>query len=356
MTPRRILIQHPHKPNEISGVTTYVDVLADALNDLGHATQTISSSQSSLRARFAAVRSSEIVHLNSNDLWMLAVSKILRKRVVLKLHYLTYQSLHFAYTPMAFAERIGAEIRFLWATYGKTKRRRVFFEATARLALRVAVMLSVDHVAACSNFLAESTGLKRVSTIYNPAGPTRDYVAPATTRPPAICFVGRLSRDKGCDLLLEAVASIRLVDSPVLIAGVGEEMRALRDQAAALGLKNVEFLGQLSASEVSDLLRSALVLVVPSRWQEPAGYTPVEASLNECPSIASRVGGLPETAGPHSLYFERESVAELARWLTFAVENRAAMREIGASSKKYAERKFAPLVIAGEFLQAADVR
>jgi glycogen(starch) synthase len=353
-----IIIQHPHLPREISGVATYVDILARSLReDLGFDARVISSAQSSRRARFRAVRASDVIHLNSNDLWMLGVAKLMRKRVVLKLHYLTYQSLHFSYIPMVLRRRLASEVAFLWRTYGRKGRLRIFVEATARLALRVAVMLSADRVVACSDFLAESTGLKRISTIYNPARVTVAQVPPLLpqNQQRALCFVGRLTWDKGCDLLLDAVASLGKSDFPINVVGDGEQMATLQAQAKTLGLTNVVFLGRLSSFEVASVLSDALALVVPSRWQEPAGYTPVEASLSGCPSIAARVGGLTETAGPHALYFSRESVSELAGQIAYAIDNPIAMSGIGADSKEYAIQKFAPRAIAGQFLLAAEI-
>ena len=362
MSNTRILIQHPHGPGEISGVLTYVNFLAESLgNDLGCEVTVISSKETSRAQRLRAVFRNDVVHLNSGDIWLLLASKLLRKRSILKLHYLTYQSLHFEYVPMPVQVRIIKEIQFLWHTYGKNKQRRIFVEASARLVIRIAVMLGVDRLAACSNFLAESTGFPAVVTVYNPAQITSAATLPSNAVPPAagretnICFVGRLSFDKGCDLLLDAIALLAIPNLRVQIIGAGEEHESLKMQVERLGLNDVHFMGQCSSSEVATVLQSARVLVVPSRWQEPAGYTPVEAALNGCPVIAASVGGLPETAGPHALYFDRESVAELASHLLYAINNPAAMEELGQLSQSYVEEKFAPAKTAAEFLKAAGI-
>jgi len=102
-----------------------------------------------------------------------------------------------------------------------------------------------------------------------------------------LLYVGRLSREKGIDVLLEAVAGTAV---PLRIAGEGPEFAALKARAPA----NVTFLGALSRAEVFGEMAKAQALVVPSRWYEGFPMVVVEAFARGTPVIASDLGGLAE--------------------------------------------------------------
>ena len=76
------------------------------------------------------------------------------------------------------------------------------------------------------------------------------------------------------------------------IAGTGTYEQELRAMAAAL--PNVEFLGQVHPSRVSDLYRGALAVVVPSLCFEVFPLAVVEAMAVGVPVIARRIGAVTE--------------------------------------------------------------
>ena len=144
------------------------------------------------------------------------------------------------------------------------------------------------------------------------------YPGPRAWRERAgILFVGRLVSDKGADLLLEALAHWPQDQAPcptVTLVGDGPERGPLQARAAALGLgSTVVWAGELSPAVWAERARAARVVVVPSRWDEPFGLTAVEGQACGCRVVAAHVGGLPEAAGAHSLFFPREDVASLAQ-------------------------------------------
>lgn len=106
--------------------------------------------------------------------------------------------------------------------------------------------------------------------------------------------VGRLSPEKGQDLLLRAVADL-IVDYPRLklsFAGIGPEESALRALAKQLGIEhNVEFLGY-----VSDMPRlyAQSDLLVQSSLTEGMPNIVLEAAYLRVPMVATRVGGTDE--------------------------------------------------------------
>jgi glycosyltransferase involved in cell wall biosynthesis len=123
---------------------------------------------------------------------------------------------------------------------------------------------------------------------------------PARTAPlpPAhILYVGRLTREKGVDLLIDALGHLARTDTPwtCTIIGDGPEAGRLRDLVQVRGLASrVTFRGWLVGAPLADAYAAATVVVVPSRWPEPFGIVGIEAMSHGRPVVAFRVGGIPE--------------------------------------------------------------
>lgn len=65
--------------------------------------------------------------------------------------------------------------------------------------------------------------------------------------------MGRLSRDKGVDVLIEAFRQIaeKVPNARMIILGAGPQQATLKEQARRIG-NRVEFLGQLAKDEKSN--------------------------------------------------------------------------------------------------------
>jgi len=145
---------------------------------------------------------------------------------------------------------------------------------------------------------------------------------PRADGPPHIAYVGRLVSEKGCDLLLEAVANLP-GDWHLTFVGSGPEQQALRDQAAALGLRGrVTFRPWLPSTAMPDFYRHAMpdfyrqvdVLVLPSRrrpnWTEQFGRVLIEAMACQVAVVGAAVGEIPYVIGDAGLTFP-EGVGEI---------------------------------------------
>jgi len=129
----------------------------------------------------------------------------------------------------------------------------------------------------------------------------RDLHGLAGARPLAIA-VGNLSRRRGQDVLLEAVALARaeLPDAACALVGAphprAEDLafeRELRALAARLGIERaVAFTGYVE--NVADAYAAADVVVNPIRGAEGLGRAALEAVAAGRPVVASRVGGVSE--------------------------------------------------------------
>ena len=112
-------------------------------------------------------------------------------------------------------------------------------------------------------------------------------------RPVRLVTLGRLSREKGHDVLLRAVAGLRDRGSRMTLdlVGDGPERVALEALAAELGLGAiVTFRGQLLDADVARAYAAADAFVLPSR-SEGFGVALVEAMATGLPVVATRSGG-----------------------------------------------------------------
>jgi len=103
-----------------------------------------------------------------------------------------------------------------------------------------------------------------------------------------VLFIGRLDRQKGFDLLIEAARSLedvldlRIVGASVVSKSEGSTVPA-----------NVSLLGWLDRRQIETHLEAADLVVIPSRW-EAFGLVALEAMRAAKPILAFRSGALPE--------------------------------------------------------------
>lgn len=130
-----------------------------------------------------------------------------------------------------------------------------------------------------------------------------------------VLFAGKLTEFKGVDIALDAAALYEKTQDDILtvIAGDGTERENLEAQAAALGLANVHFIGNVDQASLQRLYAIADVDLVPSR-REPFGLVAIEAMACGTPVIASNQGGLPDfVSGEVGALVEPENPEELSR-------------------------------------------
>lgn len=123
---------------------------------------------------------------------------------------------------------------------------------------------------------------------------TADVDALARGQRPTILVVARLVREKGIDILLEAMTHVVAVEPRAIltIVGDGPERAALERRAEALGLaEHVHFAGY--EADPGRWFGTATVFAMPSR-SEGMGMAAVEALATSVPVVCSDAGGLAE--------------------------------------------------------------
>lgn len=216
------------------------------------------------------------------------------------------------------------------------------FERSALLRVGMARALrSAEAVTACSQVVLDDltsrfgfTGGRVVPNgIHLDPGPAPQ----GPERSSAIFAVGRFEWMKGFDLLLEAFAVAELPpDMELVIGGDGSLRESLRDRAESLGLQHrVRLPGRLHPEQVASFMRSADVVVVPSR-REAFGIVVLEAWQAGAPLIATSRGG-PATLVNHGvtgLVVDPEDTVALAHALESLVSDRDLAGRLGAAGRE----------------------
>ncbi|WP_309741757.1 glycosyltransferase family 4 protein [Chamaesiphon sp. OTE_20_metabat_361] len=154
-------------------------------------------------------------------------------------------------------------------------------------------------------------------------------------------FVGRLSEEKGVEILLDAYLQHQLT-IPLKIIGDGPLRATLAAKAA--GLAQVTFLGQQDPTVVIQLMQRAQFLVFPSIWYEGFPLTIAEAYACKLPVIASRLGSMSEIVrdGVTGLHFESSNATDLASKIQWAIAHLQSMQKMGAAAYEIYQNCYTP--------------
>lgn len=165
-----------------------------------------------------------------------------------------------------------------------------------------------------------------------------------------ILFVGRLTKQKGVEHLVRALALTRSRLS-LDVVGEGDEGEVLRALAGELGVADrVRWHGVQTPRQLAEYYRSATMVVVPS-IDEGLGLVAVEAQLCEAPVIASDSGGLPDVVQHErtGLLVPPGDPAALAAAIDRVSDSPAEAAALGGAGRLHALATFAPESVARRY-------
>jgi glycosyltransferase involved in cell wall biosynthesis len=153
-------------------------------------------------------------------------------------------------------------------------------------------------------------------------------------------YVGRISPEKGIPTLLEAWR--RLPQAiPLKLAGTGPLVEEVRRKAAGIG-SHVEYLGQISGTQVLEEMKGARFLIFPSELYENFPLTLCEAFACGVPVVASKIGAMQEIVEHNrtGLHFEPGNPQALAENALYAWRRRDEMQRMGGQARAEFESKY----------------
>ena len=177
---------------------------------------------------------------------------------------------------------------------------------------------------------------------------------------PTVLYFGKLIRNKGVHVLLEA---LREVEARAVVVGFGDYRRELEAQAPAGTL----FTGPLEHRHLVHLLPLCDVAVVPSIFPEAFGMVAAEAAAAGVPPLVSRHSGLAEVAAgieaeyppehAHLVAFETGDAVDLAAKLRELLALPAAERRaLGLAARRAVEARWSWARIAERLLEPFEGR
>lgn len=161
-----------------------------------------------------------------------------------------------------------------------------------------------------------------------------------------VLFLGVLIERKGVHDLLRAVRLLeeqgQTKDIRFVIAGSGEEERALKQQCTELGLDHcVTFAGWIDREDKRRLLTESQLLVLPS-YNEGLPIAILEAISYGMPVVSTDVGDISAAVreGENGYLIERGDVSALADRINRVFESRETYQKMSDVSRRLAEEQF----------------
>jgi glycosyltransferase involved in cell wall biosynthesis len=179
---------------------------------------------------------------------------------------------------------------------------------------------------------------RRISVRGNPVA---DPGPPTPPGNQGAVFAGRLSGEKGSQLLLAAWERSGLGSSQHLrLAGGGPDQAEV--ERAARRISGVELLGIVSHERALELMIESAFVVVPSLWEEPFGLTVVEAMARGRPVLVTKLGEPAEIVDTESGWTVEPTIEGMAEGLRTAFS--APLEHIGLGARRRYEERYSPQV------------
>ena len=195
--------------------------------------------------------------------------------------------------------------------------------------LERAGMQAADRIVAVSNYTKAclireyAQSAEKIDVVYN--GHRRfDMRNQAPKSEGCVCFIGRITEQKGPEAFVQAASLIheRMPEVRFVMAGDGNLLPQMRSLVRALGVSDVfTFPGFIDREEVEHLLMRSRVLVMPS-LSEPFGLVGLEAIKAGVPVVLPRNCGLTELV-PSATCIDPEDIESIANATLRLLDNPA---------------------------------
>ncbi|MEM4889454.1 MAG: glycosyltransferase family 4 protein [Thermosphaera sp.] len=153
---------------------------------------------------------------------------------------------------------------------------------------------------------------------------------------PAILFAGRISWEKGVDVLIKALKLLKqdLREARVHVVGSGPWIDDVIQLAKKLNVNShIKFHGKVPYHSLPYIFRGADIFILPSRV-EPFGMVLLEAMGCGLPIVASKVGGIPEIVNHYEngILITPENSVELSKAIVEIYSDSTLRKKLSANA------------------------
>ncbi|ACR79741.1 MULTISPECIES: glycosyltransferase family 4 protein [Kosmotoga] len=154
-----------------------------------------------------------------------------------------------------------------------------------------------------------------------------------------VLFVGRLVKEKGVQVLIQAAKKHLGKDVVVVISGNGNYENTLKKMAS--DSENIRFLPYLG-KKIIDFYIHSDVVCVPSVWPEALGLVILEAMAAKTPVVASNIGGIPSVIrnGENGILVNPNNPEELANAINDILSDYKKAEILALEGRKTVEKSF----------------
>lgn len=188
-----------------------------------------------------------------------------------------------------------------------------------------------------TKFIEDGTDPKHIEAIHNFII-ANDYNVETEVGDYALYF-GRLSKEKGINNLIEAFS--KCDKGNLFIAGEGPEKdnieQFIKDNKLT---KRVKLLGFLNKEQMTEQVRKARFIVVPSIWYENCPYSVMETLAIGKPVIGANIAGIPELVinNENGFTYKYDDVNELAEKMNKLFEDEKLVKKFSRNAKELSKQ------------------
>lgn len=208
-------------------------------------------------------------------------------------------------------------------------------------------------IVAVSKFVADNTrgGSVPVQVIYNAVDMSRfcgTSIRGKLGIPESAVIVslhGQMRRIKGVEMFLELARRIPDENVRFLMTGPlrpGQEGAYTLDELNDMISfdKRISYLGYVD--NVQDVYATTDIVVMPSQWEETFGLILIEAGANRKPTVATRVGGIPEVIVDQETGFlvDQHDIDSMTRYVKLLIQDPGLRQKMGQRAREVIEEKF----------------
>jgi glycosyltransferase involved in cell wall biosynthesis len=160
---------------------------------------------------------------------------------------------------------------------------------------------------------------------------------------PVIMYIGRVCRQKGTDVLLDAYSRLKkdIPEARLVVAGPTQQFgtSSIDDLTKRITNEGGIYLGAVEEEKLAAVYNLCDVFVMPTRMDEMFGMAAIEAQASGKPVVCSEHGGLIEVISKQSgLFFPVGDAQALARQITTLLLNPELRQRMSLAARENAKR------------------